>query len=65
MSARQWQGRKANRNEPGSLEVNQTAAVKAGLWAANRLSKAALAAFGTFSRRANITQWNQGVVIES
>jgi hypothetical protein len=25
MSARQWQGRKANRNAPGSLEVNQTA----------------------------------------
>jgi hypothetical protein len=31
MSARQWQGRKANRNEPGSLEVNQTAAVKGTL----------------------------------
>ena len=23
MSARQWQGRKANRNEPGSLEMKQ------------------------------------------
>jgi hypothetical protein len=41
MSARQWQGRKANRNASGSLEINKMLADKNTHLANRKITKAA------------------------